>query len=278
VSSFNIEGQNVDGSGTTITARLADRQGNAVQDGTIVNFTTSGGQVASSCATAKIAGISQCSVVWQSQNPRPANGRVSVLAYAVGNKTFSDTNQNNSFDPGVDTLFDIGDPYRDDNENGIYDSNEFTIPLNGTGVCNGSGEPAPGVTHTCDGTLATYVRQQVIILNSPSSPEDIGQTLNIANPPGSFSFLLRSDSVNRLPMPVGTTVTASSITNTSTCKVNNVSVPAVGNISPGIVTNGSYPDLATAETVTLAGCIASDQILVKVTSPGGLVSSYIVTL
>ena len=276
VSAFNIEGQNMDGSGTTITARLADRQGNAVQDGTIVNFTTSGGQVASSCATAKINGISQCSVVWQSQNPRPSNGRVAVLAYAVGNKTYTDNNLNNTFDAG-DTLFDIGNPYRDDNENGAYNPgvDGFVVPLGGSGTCTGTGEPAPGVANTCNGSLATFVRSQVILLNASSVPEKLllGGNLDMTNSPSEFSFTLRSRDNRLLPMPVGTTVTATSITDPSACKVNSVALTSIGNVGPGIVTNGVYPDLATLDTVSLSGCSSGQKIQIKVTAPSG--STYV---
>ncbi|HSW17224.1 MAG TPA: hypothetical protein VLJ86_08365, partial [Ramlibacter sp.] len=51
VETFNIEGATIDGVSTKLTARLADRQGNAVEDGTVVNFVSEGGQVAFSCAT-----------------------------------------------------------------------------------------------------------------------------------------------------------------------------------------------------------------------------------
>jgi uncharacterized membrane protein len=74
VSSFNIEGWNVDGTPTRLTVRIADRQGNAVADGTVVNFTAEGGQVANSCATATVNKISSCSVDFVTQNPRPQGG------------------------------------------------------------------------------------------------------------------------------------------------------------------------------------------------------------
>jgi hypothetical protein len=80
VGTFNLEGQGIDGITTTLTIRVADRQGNAVPDGTVINFTSSGGQVQPSCATARTNGISACSVTFSSQSPRPSNGRITVLA------------------------------------------------------------------------------------------------------------------------------------------------------------------------------------------------------
>ena len=47
----------------------------ALDHAKVVNFTAEGGQVAGSCATALVNNLSQCSVNFQSQNPRPADGR-----------------------------------------------------------------------------------------------------------------------------------------------------------------------------------------------------------
>jgi len=282
VSTFNVEGQNTDGTNTTITVRAADRQGNPVQDGTVINFTANGGQIAPSCATSRVNGIAQCSVIWQSQNPRPANGRVAVLAYAVGTKDYLDLNGNNTYDAG-DTLVQMGDPYRDDDESGSYvaSNDRFFLSLGGTGICSGSGEPSPAIQNTCDTNLATIVRQQVIVLNSASQHAPLNPTVN-----GHVSFTFNLHSLqslyaapgNFIPMPAGTTVTAAPITNTSTCKVNSVTNSTIGNISPGVVTNGVYPDLSTPHTVVLESCVATDLIKVTVTTPGGLATSTIVPL
>ena len=282
VSTFNVEGQSIDGTNTTVTVRAADRQGNPVQDGTVINFTSNGGQIAPSCATSRVNGIAQCSVIWQSQNPRPANGRVAVLAYAVGTKDYLDLNGNNTYDTG-DTLVQMGNPYRDDNENGTYAANDdrFFLSLGGTGACSGSGEPAPAIQATCDTNLATIVRQQVIVLNSASQHEPLNPVINGHS---SFSFNLYSlQSIYSgagvfIPMPAGTTITAAPITNTSTCKVNSVTNSTIANISPRVVTTGVYPNLSTPHAVTLESCVANDLIEVTVTTPSGLATSTIVQL
>jgi len=131
VSTFNVEGQDIDGTPTTITVRLADRQGNPVVNGTVVNFTASGGQIPGSCATLiDASGHSNCSVQWISQNNRPSSGRVAILAYAAGTKDYLDNDFSNSYtDPSIDQLVEMGDPYRDDNENGIWDAGEFRLSL-----------------------------------------------------------------------------------------------------------------------------------------------------
>ena len=67
-SVFNPEAWNIDGNEVTITARLADAFNNPAPDGTAVSFTTEGGAIENSCVTSK--GV--CSVIWTSQNVRPA--------------------------------------------------------------------------------------------------------------------------------------------------------------------------------------------------------------
>jgi hypothetical protein len=282
VSTFNVEGQTIDGTSTTITARLADRQGNPVQDGTVVNFTASGGQVASSCATAKVNGIAQCSVLWQSQDPRPSNGRVAVMAYTVGTKDYTDNNSNNAFDSGTDTLIQLGDVYRDDNENGIYSAatDGFFLSVAGTGTavaCSSAGEPAP-TTGSCYPQLETIVRQQVIILNSSTHPEPIsgGNLTNLTT--GGFDVTLRSLDNHNLPLPAGTAVSAAFASGSTTCSVTSVTPSTVGNISPRTVTNGVFPDLSTIHSVNLKTCATNDRITVTVTPPSGAGSAYSTTI
>ncbi|MDG6774918.1 hypothetical protein QCB45_11290 [Thiomicrorhabdus sp. ZW0627] len=115
---FAPEGWDYDGETVKVTARLGDRFNNPVPDGTVINFTTEGGLIQSSCQTAD----SVCSVVWTSQSPRPADHRSTVMAYAIGHETFYDSNANGVFDDG-DSFDDIGEAFRDDDETGTYNPN-----------------------------------------------------------------------------------------------------------------------------------------------------------
>lgn len=269
VETFNIEGWNLDGSGTKLTVRVADRQGNPVPDGTVINFTAEGGQVAPSCATARDAsGHAVCSVAFISQNPRPADGRVSVLAYAEGLKEYIDVNGNNAYDPGIDTLVDLGDAYRDDNESGQYDVGEFVIPKGGTVACAGAGGASPARANTCTGgaTQATTVRQQAVILFASSSAS---LTLTTAATPVSPTFItVRVNSADHslLPMPAGTTI---SVTGSgATC--------VIGTITPSIVPNISGAaglQLGSSHSIPLTGC-GGTTIFIKAASPSGLVTSF----
>jgi hypothetical protein len=271
VSTFNIEGASIDGTPTTITARLADRQGNPVEDGTVVNFTAEGGQVAQSCATTRVNGIASCSVTFISQNPRnDSKGRYSVLAYASGTKDYVDVNGNNKYDAGVDTLINIGDAYRDDDEDGVFDSGEFVVPRGGTTACAGSGEPFPSKKDTCDSSLATTVRQQTVILFSTTGAKVSTTSVSA----GQIGFLLGSaDPYSNLPMPSGTTWTAEA--SGGTCAIDKMFATTVGNVTPGTNPNA---DLRTSHTVTLKTCATGDTVFIKITSPSGLTTIWPVSI
>ena len=111
-----VESDGIDGVTNTITVRLADHFNNPVPEGTIVNFTTEGGTVPASCVT---DATGACSVDWVSSNPRPADHRVTILAYAIGNETLYDINGNGVFDDG-DSFDDVGEVFRDDDKSGAY--------------------------------------------------------------------------------------------------------------------------------------------------------------
>lgn len=271
---FNIEGWNVDGSSTQLTVRLADRQGNPVVNGTVVNFVAEGGQIQPSCATQLVDGISLCSVNFVSQNPRPSDGRVSVLAFVSGTKDYEDLNQNNHFDLGSDDLYKIGDAYRDDNENGLYDSNEFVIPRGGTESCANTGAPFPSRVNTCDSLLGTTVRQQTTIMFSSSSPNFVTTGVSTS----AVNFRLSSANNILLPMPVGTTIAAEAIDSTNnslSCSVQRVFGTPVPNVDP---TNSPTSDLATSHSVSLKDCVSGDSVGITVQSPSGLARTFFVAL
>lgn len=272
VSTFNIEGWSRDGTPTTLTVRLADRQGNPVENGTVVNFTAEGGQVASSCATTKANGISSCSVDFISQNPRPAGGRVSILAFASGTKDYVDVNGNNRYDAGTDTLVPIGDAYRDDDENRAFDSGEFVVPRGGTAACSGSGAPFPSRANTCDTALATTVRQQATIFYSSTTPR-----LDVVSESSTVvSFLLRSLDNPNLPLPAGTTVSVdtgdTSPANEQGCAIDKLFGSTVTNVHPSLNPSEAQP---TEHSVTLKGCATGDILSIKVKVPSGLETTFV---
>jgi hypothetical protein len=264
---FNIEGRDYQGATTTLTVQAADRTGNPVPAGTVVNFTAEGGQVSPSCTMSLTDGIASCTATFSSQVPRPSNGRVSILAYTEGLKAYTDANGNNTFDTG-DTLIDIGDAYRDDNENGAYDSGEFTVTRGGASTCNGSGGPAPGRVNTCAGELATTVRRQLVLIMSGSFASFGSTTSSVSQ----ITFNLTDDGGTN-PMPVGTSITASAVDNTPT----NTLACTVAKTFPSTILNTSV-SAGNSVGITLTGCDHADQIAVEVKTPKGNVTSAIFTI
>jgi len=120
---FNIEGLSYDNETTNVTVLLADQYGNPVSDGTAVNFVTEGGAVGSSAQGACVTEDGGCTVSLRSQEFRPRNGRVTVLAYLQGIETFTDANGDGQYScsgftgtgyrPLVDTCPSGGEPFED---------------------------------------------------------------------------------------------------------------------------------------------------------------------
>ncbi len=201
----NVEGGQYNGctapTGTLVTARLADHFHNPAPDGTAVSFTTEGGSIDASCLTGLVQTTQpdgsvvtskgtpgECTVRYCAGNPRPADGRVTVLAYALGEESFTDTNGNNRYDPG-EPFTDLGETFRNDravtdaNAAGIDDAytsgnavraaGEQYIDSNGNsawdqsgnGVYNGVLQDTPNIS----GGNTVHVRQAMVMVLSNST-------------------------------------------------------------------------------------------------------------
>jgi hypothetical protein len=158
-STVNPEGWTSEGTVVNITAKLSDAFNNRVPDGTSVTFRTEGGDIVDSCVTTD----GDCTVEWQSKDPRPfgktvqrlpadgqgrqywdvredyylgqpIGGRTTVTAFAIGEESFADTNGNGRFDLpelaaflGKNTAgedFDLNEPFEDFNEDGLFNPSE----------------------------------------------------------------------------------------------------------------------------------------------------------
>ncbi|MCB5196923.1 Ig-like domain-containing protein [Deefgea salmonis] len=150
---YNINGWNYDGTEAKITMRFADHFNNPVPDGTAINFITDGGRIGTgtqgSCTTVD----SSCQITLTSQNPRPINGRVHVVAYAIGEESFFDR-----YNPTIDPLTskaigfnlvadqdselkddtgkstDIGEAFIDKDEDTVFNNNDQLIDFNFDGI------------------------------------------------------------------------------------------------------------------------------------------------
>lgn len=259
-SVFNIEGWNYDGESTDINILLADRLAQPVPAGTPISFIAEGGQVTASCSVAIDAnGKSGCKVSLVSQAFRPANGRVTVLAYTEGEEVFLDSNGNNKYDAG-ETFFDMGQPFLDANENGIADASEQKVgdaSVAGSGIGSQSCASHPyllaNVANTCDGVWgSTRVRGQGVIVFSTSTANSTSSFFDVS----SSGLSLNLADLNGNAMPFGTAVTAA-ISGGTNCRVVEVIPATVPNgINPTmhrvIITKGSTPgDTCTGAEVTV---------------------------
>jgi len=111
-SAYNPDGWARDGTESDIRVQLNDRYGNPVPDGTAVNFVAEGASVIPAICTTVSA---VCNVKFVTSNFRPANGRVTVVAYARGEENFVDANGDNQYTAG-EAFTDVGPIFVDKDE------------------------------------------------------------------------------------------------------------------------------------------------------------------
>lgn len=187
IQTFNPEAFDIDGVDVPITIRAADHFNNPVPDGTSISFRTEGGSIDASCATADGA----CSVIWTSQDPRPTDGRVTILAYADGNESYTDANGNGLYDDfGPAGFFDfrgadLAEAWLDVDEDGVFDTGfEEFVDFNQDGTYTAADGRFTGVlcqhSTDCAATTSLHVREDVVLVMARSS-HDITTTVTSAN-------------------------------------------------------------------------------------------------
>jgi 5-hydroxyisourate hydrolase-like protein (transthyretin family) len=181
----NIEGYDIDGTPNAYTIIAADRSGNAVPASTSINFVTEGGQVEAVRQIQIVNGIAQATANFSSSEPRPADGRVTVVAYALGEESFIDLNGSNIYQSG-NPFQDLGNIFISRDGSGVYKVTDQVIGLrtNNSSACaavtDASVRPLlaldgsiPSVPNTCDGVWSgagqVYVRRAVETVFSTSS-------------------------------------------------------------------------------------------------------------
>ena len=275
----NVEGWGRDGVIVPVTARLSDRFNNPVPDGTAITLQTEGGSIVSQCQTT--GAIGACSVNWTSANPRPAAspvtvpagdtraGRSSVVATAIGEESFTDTNGNGSFDNG-EIFADLPERFLDENENGVHDSFEPIYDFNNNSTYDAADGDFNGVlcldtSGRCSTAITTGIAVNNLIIMSGSSPVPTpanGATLAPAIPvPGTGSYTINFADLNGNPLPAQTTI--------------------VGTVAGAGITLGSpnsFTVPCTTEptaypfTITKALGAAGGTLTIQVTTPSGLIS------
>jgi hypothetical protein len=212
-TTYNPKGWNHEGVEVPISIRMADAFNNPVPVGTIASFTTSGGRIDDSCT---IDEKSTCTVTWVSQAPRPSNGKVTILATALGNESFIDTNGSGYYEIGdifslgnsttcapnapvssavsrTGACDDLGEAFLDSNQSKAYDlSDGYFVDIFGT--TDGEGKPkGDGLRTAADGKYngalcknpatgdctkdSVTVRQEIYLVMSSDYPETSGGRL-----------------------------------------------------------------------------------------------------
>ena len=300
-TTLNMEGWNWDGVTSVIVARLADRFLNPVPNGTVVNFRVSGGVIEASCQTgvatvaypAPLAGA--CGVYFTSANPRPyigqpgaqpaRNGRVVVLAYALGEESFVDSISNGVFNTG-ETWTDMPEPFLDANENSVYTSPETFIDTNNNGSYSAADGIFNGVLRDASivGPTQIHVRKSLTIVLSGSDAVIIAvpDPVVLAHCTDGVAFTntpvtvdVSVTDVNGNIMPAGTTILFSSSNGTITSNPTSFTVSNTSSMGADTTysvtmrsdaTQGAVPDYICTNSV------ASGSLQVTVTTPKGTIS------
>ncbi len=193
----NIEGYSRDGERNTYTVISSDRMGNPVPDGTIINFVTeAAGQIESSKATVSANGLSSTTVNFQTAGTRPWDGRITILAYALGEESFVDANGNNRWDTG-EAFQDLGAPFVRRNFSGSYFVGDQLINPSDDAISNvtcqnndpsrlSSNVSIPSAVNRCDGKVGkNFVRRALeTVLSTSESTLYIFRDINSNIPIG----------------------------------------------------------------------------------------------
>jgi len=116
----------------TMTAFIADRNNQTLTDKHTVFFRTEYGTITQSCVTDENG---SCEVTWSAiKRPDPGGPGddllVTIVAYTIGEESFTDINGNSIYDDADGNLFtDLEEPYVDMNETGVFDTGDDIIDV-----------------------------------------------------------------------------------------------------------------------------------------------------
>lgn len=164
----------------TITARIGDRNNQLLSDEHTIFFKTEWGLIQGSCVTVD----GTCTVTWQtsSADSAPADHKNTILAYTVGEESFTDVNGNGIFDDIDSTFDDLEEPFVDSNRDLVYNTGEPIVDVingNSQGAINGAHDigdtffNGAGCTHSslCSTFQSIQVWDDVQIdMNAPATP------------------------------------------------------------------------------------------------------------
>ncbi|WAJ69078.1 hypothetical protein [Catenovulum adriaticum] len=341
VETLNIETWSNDGEENPVTIRLADHFNNPVPDGTAISFITHGGEIEPNCLTDNGAcsviwtgqnerptgnnlNDGMCDVgndndpandvpaqgvpCYDSVNlqplplTRPRSGRANILAYAVGEESFVDSNGNGYYDSN-ETFADLSEAFLDHNEDNQFcgrladgTAAPGALPV-GDSSCLAGGDHEEPVdfnkdftynrgNNLFDGILCendnnctrnfVHVRDSSVIVMSGSEAyfnvrDSAGNSVTLvdlttASGQPAVSFTAYITDINNNPMPAGTTVSLS-IDNGEISGPSSYDYP---NTATPIPQGFSFTLKQESEPNGTSSGIGT----ITVTSPLGVVSSY----
>jgi hypothetical protein len=220
-------------------------------------------------------------VTYTTSGTKPTDGVATVLAYLPGEESFSDLNGNNVWDAG-EPFQDMGQAFRDDNHNGVYDAGVDQAVGTATGAtsaCPATLAAYPSIANTCDNTWtsAILVRKATQIRLTSDTPRItyVGATNTVA------TFTVDDALIPGGPVAYGTTISATVSSNPPT---TTPATPACALVS---VTPTSVADTSSATTVKVnlngspacsAGAPNATTVTVTVTPPSVAAISLTQTL
>lgn len=308
-SLFNPEFQDVDGAEVSVTVSASDRFGNPVPDGTAVSFRTpsgigrfidtSTGAPAGSCLTKD----STCTIKLISGGNRTQiydHGLMSVMAYAVGEDSFSDLNGDGVFSVGdiyppqppggsnsTGATYNRGEAFIDANLNGIRDAGEEFIDYNNDGIYNAPDNLYRGYAcaagAACASAKTRHVYRNLLIVWSGSTAkftalQNVNASGNIVISSGgscsagaSTTVVLRITDQNNHVLPAGTTIALTTTNGALDDNSTSFTVPNTTQVQ-------DYPIViksdATLDTTTglCTNTTPSGALTITVTTPRGIVT------
>lgn len=196
----------VDGETSEITIRAADNWGNN-SGNAIVNFVTSGGSIEGDCV---LDDNGECTVTWRSQNPRPNDARVTIMARTVGEESFTDEDGDRQFDQGEPFVESLGEAYLDSDQSGTFSGGDDLFDQNGNGAWDGpngeySGSGCPAGSDFC-------TRDPVTVWEDTTgfwmASDDLTITINGPGGDGEYCAQVQGQTGNgnQTPPPSGTSI------------------------------------------------------------------------
>ncbi len=281
--SLNPEAFDYNNVETQISILAADHFNNPVPDGTAIFFTAEGGIIGSQCLTEN----GGCFVKWRSSDPRPADGRVTILASLLGEESFSDKNGNGILDDG-ENFDDLGVVFRDDNEDGVLNGDEEPRDSGANGVQVANDGEYNGIlcnplntVNICSENKNIFVNKSIVLVMSTSEAKvEVADTIQVSGG-GNVTFPVLVSDRHEQPLPVGTTVNFS-------IDGEVVRLDGVGGLYPHKLISASNRTISntningfTTFDVTVSDNFAGkvDSFLkIKVTTPNGTLTEKVVNL